>query len=214
MNYSRLSIGNFTNLLQKNYQNHQKQTRNEKTKSCSTLWFDECYDDYYQNSSEKYEKDICDYSASNKLKELNKFDEHRIRIKVNYDTETNENHGISVNYCEPVSRIQIDDSILTGYEDQVSSINIESDSSLGSKSVTSDSISSVSDFQVRLFGYNEKAIDVPAGFEEQAYERIIKHNRSPIKRKICTPIRQLNPLSSDFLEVSIRFIDSSSFELG
>lgn len=206
--------------------------RSEKTKSCSTLWFDECYDDYYRNSSEKFENDFCDYSANRsenkngQLRQFNNSDEHRIRIKVNYDENGKQSANLSDTDHSSVSCVEINgidndhDSLPIDYEDQVSAINIESDSSICSKSLTFESNSSTTDYSGSSVSssnksavnsdivgrakqlYNEKAIDVPAGFEEQVYDRINRHNRSPIKRKICTPIRQLNPISSDYLEVS------------
>lgn len=63
--------------------------------------------------------------------------------------------------------------------------------------------------------YNEKAIDVPEAFEREAYARLHKTinsnitascnstNRSPFRRFIRAPIRQLSPTLKDFLQVSI-----------
>lgn len=55
--------------------------------------------------------------------------------------------------------------------------------------------------------YNERPIDVPADFEREAYTRVLKHNQSPLRRKIKTPLRHLNPTLEDFLQVStfVRF---------
>lgn len=62
--------------------------------------------------------------------------------------------------------------------------------------------------------YNEKAIDVPEDFEREAYAKLHKSinnnitasssisNKSPFRRFIKTPIRQLSPTLKDFLQVS------------
>lgn len=50
--------------------------------------------------------------------------------------------------------------------------------------------------------YNERPIDVPADFEREAYTRVLKHNQSPLRRKIKAPLRHLNPTLEDFLQVS------------
>jgi hypothetical protein len=55
------------------------------------------------------------------------------------------------------------------------------------------------------YEYHEKAVDVPEDFEREAYLVFgINQKRSPFKRKICPPIRQIRP-ASDQMTDKVRF---------
>lgn len=58
--------------------------------------------------------------------------------------------------------------------------------------------------------YNEKPIDVPVDFERDAYARVAKHNRGPIRRKLRAPVRHLSPTLEDFLQVKLISINNIS----
>lgn len=192
-----------------------KQSRNKKAQSCSTLWFDECYEEYYRNSAEREQFDA-ENENSTIVNHFDKKDEHTIRIEIKYDDEDNENENEIIQkqqtpiesthedsndvndlaiFCQDYTKSKFSNG---GFE--IPNGNVYLARRQSANRVNSERHTS-SLGQPRNSTYNEKPIDVPDGFEEAAYARAIRHNRSPLRRKIRTPTRHLNPTLSEFLQV-------------
>lgn len=182
-------------------------SRVKKAQSCSTLWFDECYDDYY-NSADNVDELKCD-DISAVVSQFHRKDEHKIRIEIKYDEDDiiypqiassahHQNGNPNVNGL-PTSCHEYSDNKLFAAAVKLCDENIN-------KPPRGNALNDVPPKLIKRKTtqrpYVEKAIDVPEGFEELAYAQLKAFNRGPLRRKICLPTRQLNPIVNEFVEVS------------
>lgn len=205
---SRLSIAGLANFLPRAIG---KQSRDKKAQSCTTLWFDECYDEYYRDSNDKFETEFQPI-----VNRCDKREEHKIRIEIKYDDDDDDDDkdvddSATIICAQTFDEYDNNSSASVGVNSSDSEVSIAATTTIANENIRApriDAFCSQSAIELvvasgvrRTLG--EKAIDCPKEFEEKAYAQLNKYqrNRSPLRRKVRPQTRQLNPIVNECVEV-------------